>query len=552
MQRFLIILCSFPRLALAIALLVTSAPPVPAMETNDAGAIQLTQWLAQPTLTLSDTTIDMTPLRPVYATDTHLLWVDDAGLTTQASRALAVIAAADTQGINPELYNLHAIQAIAAMVPQDATEVMQHRVSLELLVSTAILRYTTDMHSGIARHQWDTGADSLTAETRAGFIRSAALAPDTANYLAAMAPNSTQYSQLMKAYMQYAAIAKNGGWPAFTPGKAIKPGMQDERVPVLRQILAVNGDMLALPANATTEYDAATVAGVKMFQARHGIEAGGVIDAATQAAIGISAQKRVEQIALTMERMRWMPRDLGSRYVLVNLPSYGLTAVANGRELNMHVIVGKTATPTPMFSKEITDITFNPSWSVPAKIAANEMLPKIRKNPNYLAHAGFTLVSNGETVDPSNIDWSNVSKSQFNYTIRQNPGDDNALGKVKFTIPDSDNIYLHDTSNRSMFDRTDRDLSHGCVRLGDPRALTRFVLNSEGWSEAKIDAAYDASASRTVRITPLPVHLVYWTSWVDNQGLTHFAPDIYGKDKSLLAEMSAPIKRSENVKVALN
>lgn len=248
-----------------------------------------------------------------------------------------------------------------------------------------------------------------------------------------------------------------------------------------------------------------------------------------------------------------MPESLGSRYVLVNIPAYQLTAVNGSKHLQMDVIVGKPNTPTPMFSKNITGLSINPTWGVPKKIAVNEMLPKVRKNPGYLNQAGYEVVDNsGTAINPSDINWDSVGKFNFAYNFRQAPGSGNALGKVKFSIPDSDDIYLHDTSQRKLFANADRALSHGCVRLSDPKALTQFMLQGEGWSEAKIEASYDGNDSRTVAITPMPVHLVYWTSWVDVAGKVHFSQDIYGKDKSLLAAMGTPNRKEEFVKLAMN
>jgi len=318
----------------------------------------------------------------------------------------------------------------------------------------------------------------------------------------------------------------------------------------LRQILIAQGD-LPQAGYPPGMYDAATVEGVKRFQARHGIEPDGVIGKPTQEALNVSAAGCVQQIAMTLERMRWMGHDMGSRYVLVNVPAYRLKAVAGNQQLVMDVIVGKPATKTPMFSKEITNVVFNPTWSVPPKIALKEMLPKIRKNPNYLAHAGFSIIGqDGEAISAGAIDWDNVDQGNFNYTLRQDAGDGNALGKVKFTIPDSDNIYLHDTSNHKLFARTERSLSHGCIRLSNPKAMTEFVLNNEGWSENKIESAYASSSSRTVSITPLPVHLVYWTTWVDDAGQTHFGRDIYGMNQRLLIAMSGAVQ-PETIKLAM-
>ena len=516
-------------------------------------AQNLSHWLEQPNVQFDAVRVPTEGLRTYYAAHQYqTVWVDSQGLTARGAQVLEILDHANAQGLNPELYAVSEIHKVNALPRTDANTVTQIRLSLELLISHAVMHYAADMAGGNSNHQWDTGKSVVAAGDLPGLLEQVASSSDQAAALARLEPATLQYKGLKAALAQYQEIAANGGWPHFTTGKPIKPGMSDVRMATLRHILLANGDLTAL-ASAGSEYDTATVEGIKRFQERHGIEADGVIGTSTQAALSIPLSQRIEQIAMTMERMRWMPADMGSRYVLVNIPGYTLTAVAPGKQLSMNVVVGKPTTKTPMFSKNITDVVLNPSWGVPEKIAVNEMLPKVRKNPGYLSRAGYTVVdASNHAVDPNSIDWGSVGKGNFGYSFRQNPGDSNALGKVKFNIPDSDNIYLHDTSQRGLFVKADRDLSHGCVRLGDPRALTEFVLGSEGWSEAKIESAYESDASRTVHIAPLPVHLVYWTSWVDAQHRVHFGRDIYGMDKTLLASMGSPNRGDDAVKLAMN
>lgn len=514
----------------------------------------LAKWLEQPSLQFGAVEVKTPVLRAYYAGHGYQpVWVDGNGLTPKANAALEVIGNADMQGLNPELYAVTTIRRVNAMLRRDMDEAaaMQVRMSLELLVSHAVMEYAADMSTGNARPQWKTGKESIATDET--LLEQALANANPAAYLMGLEPTTAEYKGLKMALAQYQQLAANDAWPAFASGKTIKPGMKDERIATLRQILVAGGDMVAAADLPADTYDSVTEAGVKHFQERHGIEPDGILGAGTQAELAVPLARRIEQIAMTMERMRWMPGSLGTRYVLVNIPAYQLTAVAGENQLKMNVIVGKSNSPTPMFSKNITDVVLNPSWSVPPKIALNEMLPKVRKDPEYLTRAGYKVVeySSNQAVDPLSIDWDSVGHGNFAFSFRQQPGDDNALGKVKFNIPDSDNIYLHDTSQRALFVKAERSLSHGCVRLGDPKALTQFILGNEGWSEAKIDAAYEGDASRTVRITPIPVHLVYWTSWVTEDGSVHFGRDIYGKDKQLLAAMGTP-NREDSLKLAMN
>ena len=509
----------------------------------------LYQWLQQPQLQFGERSIKTTELRNFYASENFQpLWVDAKGLTASGRAVLEVLANAGQHGLNAERYHLNTLRGITAMKPADADTTLQQTMALEVLLSSGVLRYAEDMQGGSVAPQWDTGKPEIAASDRIATLKLVAQSVNPGATLEALAPNTHAYTALKVSLQRYQDLAAQGGWPQMAEGAKITPGQHDARIGTIRQILIAQGDLPQASYPVDT-YDTATVDGVKHFQDRHGIEADGVIGKSTQVALNVPASARVQQIAMTMERMRWMPRDLGTRYVLVNIPAYQLTAVAGSNQLAMNVIVGKPDTKTPMFSKEITSVVLNPTWSVPAKIAMKEMLPKIRKNPEYLAHAGFSVIdSSGHAVSPESVDWASNS---FGYTLRQDAGDGNALGKVKFTIPDSDNIYLHDTSNHNLFVRSDRDLSHGCVRLSDPRAMTQFVLTSEGWSDQKIKTAYDSDASRTVTITPLPVHLVYWTAWVDSSGSTHFGRDIYDLDKPLLSAMNGGAK-TESIKLAMN
>jgi murein L,D-transpeptidase YcbB/YkuD len=432
----------------------------------------------------------------------------------------------------------------------DADMAMRIDTSLELLMSQAVLHYAADIAQGAISHQWNTGKVAFSDEDRLALLAKAAQEVDPAAFLAALAPFNSAYTALKTTMQHYQAIAAQGGWPAFMPGKDIKSGSSDPRLATVKQILGITGDLS--PDLSSQIYDTGLIDGVKKFQKRHGINPDGVINNATQAALAVPVDQRIAEIAMSMERMRWMPRDLGSRYVMVNIPDNSLTAVSPGRTLQMAVITGKPSTPTPMFSKTINDVVFNPSWSVPAKIAVNELLPKLRKNPDFLIKAGYTVLNHAQIVDPSSIDWNSIGHGNTAYSFRQNPGDGNALGKVKFNIPDSDNIYLHDTSQHKLFAHTERNLSHGCVRVENPKMLTEFALEGEGWTADKINTVYDSKTSRTVHISALPVYLVYWTTWVDNLGAVHFDPDIYSLNKPLLAKMNSLRRQNRGSEMAMN
>lgn len=358
---------------------------------------------------------------------------------------------------------------------------------------------------------------------------------------------------LREVQTHYEEIARQGGWPAFKTGASIKTGMTDSRVPTVRAILHLMGDYQPSTQDEmeNAQLDAELTEAVKRFQMRHGLETDGAIGSRTQAALAVPVERRLAQLQATLERVNESPAGLEEKYVLVNVPGYQLSAVENGQTVfTSRVIVGATKHSSPLFDNEINAVSFNPAWNVPASIAAREIAAKERRNPGYISRAGFAMMdSSGGRVDPAEVDWESLG-GRFPYRLRQSPGAGNALGKIKFNIPNDYNVYLHSTSSPKLFAKSDRALSHGCIRVERTRELAHFVMaGMEGWDEERIDKAYDSSTSRVVQLPePVPVYLVYWTSWVDEIGAVHFSPDIYGKDARRVAELLE--NRKNNVDVA--
>ena len=499
----------------------------------------LNLWLQESELKFGEKAVDTKTLYKAYTLQNfQSLWVDEHGLNAKGKAVINAMAHAEQHGLKPENYGINIINAIAAMHPPTPHKITQRNLSLELLISHGVLHYIADLKSGSVARQWNTGAAKLTPEDIASTLYQIAQAPDVAKAIENFAPQTEQYHLLKRALKHHKNLAAQGGWESFPKGKKLSPDAEDSRVSALKRILVAQGDLT--PHHAQTNiYDAQTVEAVKQFQTRHGIAPDGVIGSMTQQKLNISAQEGVEQIILSLERMRWMKRDLGNRYVIINVPAYKLKAVADGKTLDMDVIVGTTRTKTPLFSKEITNVVMNPTWSVPASIAVKGMLPKIQNDPDFLNRSGFkVLTQDGETIHPYEVDWYNLGRDYFPYKLRQNAGWGNALGKVKFTIPNSGNIFMHDTSQPKLFSRSERSLSHGCIRLSNPEAMTRFILTSEGWSEDKVNKSYNSRSSRTVKIAPIPVHTVYWTAWVDDEGRTRFNSDIYRMNKRLTVALN--------------
>ncbi len=275
---------------------------------------------------------------------------------------------------------------------------------------------------------------------------------------------------------------------------------------------------------------------MRRFQKWHGLAVDGVVGPATLAALNVSVEKRIRQIEVNLERWRWLPQELGARHILVNIAGFELNVIENGQPvMTMRVVMGKEERPTPVFSGALTYLVVCPYWQVPSTIAVKDKLPQIRKDPGYLTRKKIKVFQGGEAINPRTINWSEVTAKNFNYRFRQDPGPKNALGRVKFVFPNPFSVILHDTPDRELFTRNVRTFSSGCIRVEKPIELAEYVMHGDPqWTREKILATINKWVERTVWLPePIPVHLLYFTAWVDAEGMTHFRDDIYGRDKRL-------------------
>ncbi|WP_051340680.1 L,D-transpeptidase family protein [Azospirillum halopraeferens] len=493
--------------------------------------------------------VDLPGLRRFYARRGFApLWLDAAGVPmTAAAGVLDAIRAADAEGLASADYHADTIAA-RLTDPERAS-----RVELDLLLTDAVMRYGAHLRSGRVLPKTvasDIAVTPLTVDPAAVAEETAASA-DPRAHLAALAPARPDYALLKDALRRYRALEAKGGWPIVPSPRVTKlePGMRDPAVKALRRRLAVTGEYTDPGRDKTAErsdlYDAPLKKAVERFQARHGLTVDGVIGPATLTALNVPAADRVGQILANLERMRWLPDGYGARHVAVNVPDYSLTAVDDGRTvLSMRVIVGTPARRTPILSSTITSVVFNPAWTVPVRLAREDYLPKLLKDPGYLAKNGFTLFSSwsadARPLDARRIDWKSVGRGIGAMRLRQDPGPNNALGQVKFNIPNAFDVYLHDTPGREKFDRSVRTFSSGCVRVGDPMALADFVMTGmTDWPADRRRQVLDKGETRTVALKPsVAVHLLYHTAWADADGTVQFREDIYGRDTDLLSAIA--------------
>lgn len=283
---------------------------------------------------------------------------------------------------------------------------------------------------------------------------------------------------------------------------------------------------------------------VKQFQRRHGLEADGVVGSVTLAALNVPVEIRIQQLEWNLERWRWLPADLGERYLLVNVAGFYMQAVEGDHVvLEMDVIVGRPYRRTPVFSDRMTYLVLSPYWHVPHSLAVQDKLPAIKKDANYLSRGGYTVLqgwgSDERVIDPQTIDWSALSRQNFPYRLRQDPGPNHALGMVKFMFPNRFNVYLHDSPQRELFSRAERSYSSGCIRLSRPLDLVSYLLRDQpAWTPATIERAARQKNEQTVQLRQaIPIHLQYWTAWSVGEEI-HFRRDIYERDQRLAVALA--------------
>lgn len=460
--------------------------------------------------------------------------------TALARETVDALADAPRRGLDPDAY--------AARAWRDALDAPRDRAGaarLEAGLALTFGRHLAD--AGFGRVDPRALGHDLPSRRRAealgAAVRDALASPTAAVALDAVEPTLPVYRALKAAlpeWRQRAAAPAPAPLPAIR-GK-VEAGEAWPGADALRARLVAEGELAAdAPAAQPGRYDAAMADAVRRFQARHGLEPDGVIGAATLAALRTTPAARVRQMELTLERLRWVGPVPRGRWIAVNIPEYRLWAIDGGRvAISMAVVVGRPVTGTPVFVDAVEAVELNPYWNVPRSIASKELYPRIARDPGWLASERMELIggagAHGEAL--------RQALASGTARLRQRPGDDNALGRVKLVMPNPHDVYLHDTPARALFTRSRRDFSHGCIRLQRPVELAEFVLagGSEG-GPAALRAAIDAGANRTLRVAPpVPVLIFYATVNVGEDGRPRFLPDVYGHDARLDAALRAPAR----------
>lgn len=463
------------------------------------------------------------------------LWTSQQGLDERGQSVLRLLAASAEDGLAPEDY----LPPSLARFDDDLTFIsgdLARLARLDLELSARALRYARHASGGRLVPNKLTIYHDIKPKTvdLAAAMQVFAWSPFPAEYLKSLQPRHKTYATLKVALAGLRGLRAEPEAGVIGSGRHVTPGQSDPRVALARRHLAWLGYVGTgpLPGDDTVLDDALS-ARLEVFQADARIKQTGMLDAATVAALNSrDSEASIARLAYNMERLRWLPETLGKRYVLVNQPAYSLQVVDEGREIwRTKVVIGRTTSQTVAFSDRMETIVFNPSWGIPPTIMKNEMLPRLKRDPGYLDRIGYrVLARDGKIVKSRSVRWSQYTDA-VPYLVLQPPSDDNAMGEVKFLFPNAHSIYMHDTPSRSLFKRSTRALSHGCVRVQNPRQFAEVLL---GLDSAEIAALIDSGKSQTNKVTrETAVHLAYFTAWPEDDGRIVFYDDVYGRDERM-------------------
>ncbi|MFC2075774.1 murein L,D-transpeptidase [candidate division KSB1 bacterium] len=472
-------------------------------------------------------------------------WIQADGPSPNVELLMKALREAYREGLNPDDYHLTKIVLLHKLAREHKKQ--RNRLhpliltDLELLLTDAFLFYGTHLLAGkVDPEEIDT---EWFANRRSAnlvlILESAVKANQIGSVLASLKPRQPGYRRLKEALEFCRKMESEGGWPEVPPGPNLSRGARGRRVEALYARLRASNDIKGMTGDDPNNFDDRLDKAIRHFQRRHGLGVDGIFGPLTRAAMNVPMRQRIHQIETNLDRWRWLPDDLGERYIIINIASFRLNLVEKGRiVMTMRAVVGTDYRRTPVFSSEINYLVFNPYWNVPEKLAVEDLLPAIVNDPGYLAKRGIRVLRGWaeEQLDPSGIDWPGVTAENISFRLRQNPGPLNPLGKVKFVFPNKFGIYLHDTPSHIQFQKTERTFSSGCIRIEDPLRLAEYLLRDDGsWNMKGIKAAIaGGEATTAVLSNPIRIYIQYWTAWTDEDGTIQFRTDIYDRDPPLL------------------
>ena len=462
------------------------------------------------------------------------IWVTEAGAANAARLLLYMLQHAEREALDPADYP---VSVVEELIDVRETEKL---ANLEVVLSHALGTYAVDLRhgrlsSGIVFTESKLEPQRLSPPD---VLRQAAAASSLYDFVLDLRRLNPIYQRLRDALALYKKAPRSEPQPIVSDGPLLRQGDRSPRVVEVRRRLG-----LTIPDENADLYDEALVSAVESYQREQGLGVDGMVGPNTLRWLNATNEDRRRTIVINMERARWLPRELGERHVLVDTAGFEVLQFEGQKQVGkMAAVVGGEYNATPMFADMIDYMIVNPYWNVPHSIARDEIVPKMVRDPDYLARNNMEVLSGWSAdayrLDPYRIDWRAAANGSFRFRIRQRPGPENSLGQIKFMFPNKFNIYLHDTPAQDLFEKTRRTFSHGCIRVADPIGLADFLLQGDPeWDGAKVRRAIGGERQRINLKKSVPVYVTYFTAWPDLEGGISFRPDFYGRDAALKAEL---------------
>jgi murein L,D-transpeptidase YcbB/YkuD len=449
-------------------------------------------------------------------------------------------------GLDPEDYHFSEARTVLDRVRGARAVSPEDQADLEMLLTDGFFRLVYHMEFGKVDPvrldpSWNIYRD-FGDEDPAVWLESALSSPSVFDFVESHKSQHPLYACLKRTLARYRDIQARGGWPSIPPGGTIKRDMENDRVVPLRERLAIVGDLPDTLPSTSQMFDEDVEAAVMRFQERHGLAADGVVGPRTLGELNIPVESRVDQLRVNLERGRWVLHDLNDTFILVNIAGFRVFYVKDNKTAwSTRAQVGTPYRQTPVFKADMDYIVFNPTWTVPPTILAEDVLPAVRKDKGYLAKKNMVVLDRGgKRINPDDIDWEEYTGSSFPYFIRQEPGPENSLGRVKFIFPNEHFVFLHDTPSQALFDKSERTFSSGCIRIENAPELALLLLGGqEGWDAARIDRVLAEGKTQTAYLEkPVPTLVLYWTAFSTPEGGCSFRRDIYGRDPAVLEALN--------------
>lgn len=465
-------------------------------------------------------------------------WYKEGNLTNNAYDLLEVINDVEREGLPKNIYNYEYLN----------TEISKKKLNnkdtalLDIYLTNTFYLLATHFKKGVIdpenyEKNWISIKNEIDLEK---FLMKSLDTSSIKETLYSLLPQSEEYKKLRNKLKRYKEIKENGGFIKINGDQLLEIGTENDAVYNLKVRLKQTGDY-DYKLEENNVFDKKLEEAVIKFQKRHGLKPDGVVGKNTFKALDKSVDSIINTIIINMERLRWLPKDLGKTYILVNIADYKLQVIENNENVfSSDVIIGREQRMTPVFSNNISYVVFNPYWNLPRSISIRDKLPKIKKDINYLTDNNYRVFKWEDSklveVNYKEIDWQNLNYNNFDYFLRQDPGPNNALGRVKFMFPNKYSVYLHDTPTKGLFSRHYRSFSSGCIRLEDPFKLAEYIFRkNKSWDEDKINQILETNKETTVYLeNKIPIHIIYLTAWVDDQNKLNLRNDIYQRDSRLI------------------